>query len=273
MLSIMSIFKNVSVTSLRLIILCLFFNQSSYAATHLTFCMDEKDVFPWSLPSTQDGLNLVLLNMVDKELADIHINYISMPWNDCFIQLKHNKVDGVFQASYVESRKKFGAYSKDENTEDSKNALHIDSYSLYTLKDSSVNYDGKTITGLNKKPIATNKGYSIFEDLQSKKLPVYGHNSSTIKQFRIMMNGKFSAVASLTFDGDYLLNQPEFSDKIIKIKPALSNKHYYLMLSNQLVDKQPELADKIWNEIQRIRASQEYQNEMTGWWIKNRLKH
>jgi polar amino acid transport system substrate-binding protein len=250
-------------------ILC-FFCFSVYAETELTFAMDDRVVFPWSLPATEEGLDIVLLKLVDDKLPEVRFKYISMPWDRCFLELRKNKIDGVFQASFKEKRKRFGVYPESNGSVDILRSLHVDSYSLFINKGSLVSYDGNKITGLNRKVISTTKGYSIFDDLKIKGYPVYGHSEPTMKQFKLLLKDKFSAVASLTFDGDELLLNEDFMDKIVKLKPPLAKKYYYLMLSKQFVKKQPELAQKIWNEIQKTKTSKKYQQAIREWLKKPR---
>lgn len=244
---------------------------ASFSATATTqtldLCMDNKVVFPWSIPESEDGLDIILLKMVDKNIPEVNFRYVSMPWNDCFLALKQNKVDGVFQASYKKIRERFGAYPKNNGNIDQQRALHLDSYSLFVNKHSNITYDGKKIKGLGKRHIVTTKGYSIESDLKSLNYQVYGHSEPTIKQFELLIDGTFAAAATLTHDGELLLRNPKFENKLKKLEPGLVEKYYYLMLSNKLLKHQKPLTEKIWNEIHNVKSSEAYRRSIEEWLI------
>lgn len=49
-------------------------------------------------------------------------------------------------------------------------------------------------------------------------------------------------------------NKKKFGN-IIKVKPPLKTKTYYLMLSHQFIENHPELSEAIWDAIAGVRES------------------
>ena len=65
------------------------------------------------------------------------------------------------------------------------------------------------------------------------------------------------AVAALGVTADLLLKKhPELNKVIVKVSPPIVSKEYYVMLSNQFVNSNPALAEKIWNAIGEMRIKE-----------------
>ena len=55
-----------------------------------------------------------------------------------------------------------------------------------------------------------------------------------------------------------LFAQPEFANQLEELPVPLTEKPYYLMLSRQLADSYPELAQRIWKATETVRSSSAY---------------
>jgi polar amino acid transport system substrate-binding protein len=155
-----------------------------------------------------------------------------------------------------EKRKELGLYPMKNNEVDKSRRIANTTYSFYVPKGTTIPWDGKTLGVLNG-PVGAPAGYSIVEDL--KKLGAKVEESpATLNDFQKLNAGRLAAVAALEGAGDFELRKhPELAKTIEKFKPPIKTKPYYVMVSHQFNAKNPGLAQKIWDEIAKIRDSKE----------------
>lgn len=79
------------------------------------------------------GVEIELYRMVGVKLG-LDIRFRRLPWNLCLKQIQHNKVDGVFPASFKPGRTKIGVYPMKNGRVDPGRRTRNNAYYLYTLK-------------------------------------------------------------------------------------------------------------------------------------------
>jgi len=242
--------------------ICIFFNTYifanpkiitfAYQSTHnYPFQTGEGEYINWKKP----GVLLEMFKILEKQIG-IKIIYKRFPWKRSLFELKSGKVDGLFEASYKEKRLAHGQYPMKNGQVDISRRTNYNSYYLYTKDDSMLTWDGKNIKNI-KKGICAEREYSIVDDLRKKGFFVHELNDTT-KCMELLNNGRVSAVAALELAGDSILRKKDKQLKsIVKLQPVLKRKVYHLMLSHQFVKRHPQLAEKIWDTIKKIRESDE----------------
>ncbi len=224
----------------------------------LEFCHEDENAYPWVFPSGKgaDGLDIRLIRRLERELG-ISIKLHSLPWKRCLSHLQNGIVDGAFASSYKAERLTMGVYPTKANGElDGRLRIHISSYSLYTLLDSKLQWDGQTLAPLPGS-ISTQLGFSIAD-----KLKKIGASVSEVKgperALKDVLTGLSLGAALQTDRADYILgSDPLFTGKIKKHPIPLAEKNYYLMLSFDLVSNYPAYAQQIWQTLATQRDSQE----------------
>ncbi len=205
----------------------------------------------WEKP----GIAVEMLKLIEKE-GNIEITFERLPWKRGLDRLKKGIIDGLFSASYKSERLAFGAFPMKNNKVDEEKRSYYNSYSLYKISGSSISWDGKKISNL-RYGLSSVRGFSIVNDLRKMGIKIYEYNS-TAKCMRQLVEGRIDGVAALELAGDSILfgDKKRFA-KIVKVKPPLKTKAYYLMFSHQFIQKNPELAKTIWNAIARVRESEQ----------------
>jgi len=257
--------KNYYFKFIKLFILLGLLNNYESYSKELVFCHDEIESFPW-FEQNGNGLNTVEMNLVDEKLEDIEIKQQSLPWLKCLRELKENKIDGVFAASFSPERLEIGVYpgipldAKDGIPDESKR-MHISEYALYKKKGSQIKCDGSRISGAKR--VGAQSGFSILTLLKKQKEQKNiefideSEQSSNALIYHIA-KGNLDAVAMLSLQADKIIKSNKDFSNIEKIEPALEKKAYYLILSHKLVKEDPELANKISKTLQEVRNSTEY---------------
>ena len=208
------------------------------------------------IPQEKPGIAVDVVLMLEKNVDNLKIKLKRYPWKRSQAELKHNKIDGIFAASYKKERLKLGWYPTTDGTHegqiDTSRRIDTFSYSLYKLKGSKISWDGAKFINVDpNKKLGASLGQSIVEDLKSRGIKMVSC-TSLICGFQMLNLKRVQGVVSWDVVGDKFLKYPEFQG-IEKVTPPIVTKHYYLMISNQFVKQHPMLAQKIWDNIKIIR--------------------
>lgn len=210
------------------------------------------DKINWEKP----GVALDVIKLVEKEL-DIEISISRIPWKRGLLQLEQGNIDGLFSASFKIERFQYGVYPMKDEQIDRDRKFYDLCYCLYKMKDSPLIWDGKTLKNQSR-PVGTMRGYSIINILKENEID-FVENDNELSNFKMLTLGRLDAVATYSDAGDALLNQyqDEFKD-VVKMEHYFEAKPYYLMFSHQFVKDNQEVADKIWDAIERVRKSEKF---------------
>jgi polar amino acid transport system substrate-binding protein len=226
----------------------------------MKMCYEDQNAYPWVMKD-RPGLNILHLKVVEKKLG-VKLCLYPLPWKRCQESLKDGVMDGIFAASFNPERMEIGVYPMVADEPDNTQAMMQESYSLYRLKGSAVQWDGKklTVTGL----VGAQPGYSIVRHLQQLGANVDEGARSVDSNLKKLMLRRVNAVALQTLEGDnFLRSNPEFADKIEKVGPKLVEKAYFLMLSKPFVAKYGDFAKELWKSVTDVREAADYKAKMT----------
>ncbi|MBI9085145.1 MAG: transporter substrate-binding domain-containing protein [Desulfobacterales bacterium] len=197
------------------------------------------------------GAVVDMIKMLEQKIHGLQINLSRLPWKRCLEYLKSGQVDGIFNASFTQKRLKNGAYPMKDGQPDPSKRLVTISYGIYSLKNSSITWDGKTFRNLNG-VVGVNRGFSVVSELEKMGVPFQEVNlvSQNLKKLKL---GRIAAVLAQDVTANALLKDKERFEGIVKLRTPFATKPYYLMLSYQFIKKYPTVAEQIWTEIKEIR--------------------
>lgn len=228
----------------------------AHAGGLVKLCMEDRDIRPW-ITRDGGGLNVVLLDRVAATLG-IHIEYQRLPWKRCLDKLKANQVDGAFGASFKPERLAYGVYPGGASPDAAKR-LNLDRYILVCRRDSGVHWDGKVLGGL-RGAVGTQLGYSVADDLRQRGIAVDEGAPGANELMHKLLAGHVAAAAMLEGEARTLITEfPEVARTVQVLPHALVEKPYYLLLSHAFMKAQAKRADAIWNTIEKVRESKDYQ--------------
>ncbi|MBG0842408.1 substrate-binding periplasmic protein [Ectopseudomonas toyotomiensis] len=224
----------------------------------LTFCHEDQNAYPWVM-TDGTGLNLELLDLVQQALK-LQVIYVAVPWKRCLSGMQQGLYDGAFAASFKTERLQMGRYPSDaDGRPDAFRRLHTSRYTLYRRIGSAVSWDGQRFTHVTGR-VGSLSGFSIRDLLLAHGLEVDESSRDPLALLQMLVHGRVDAVALQTMRGDFILQaNPQLARQVEKLPQLLEEKPYYLMLSNALLARDPELAERIWSEVQRQRESATYQ--------------
>lgn len=223
----------------------------------LSFCHEDQDSYPWVLRD-RPGLNIHMMRLLERELK-IPFKLVPMPWKRCLAEMAKNNVHGAFAASFKVDRLEMGHYpAAKDGKPDGAYRMHTSSYSLYRLKGSALNWNGKTFENLAGQ-IGTLSAHSIIDFLRERGVSVDEGSKSPVDTLRKVQAGRLQGAALQTSRTERILAQhPDLARSLERVPMLLEERNYFLMLSPNLAEQTPELASTIWRSIEKIRESAEY---------------
>ncbi len=229
------------------------------APTRMTIATSDFNLFPWFFTDST-GVMIEALNIVGKRL-NVEITFKHYPFLRAMAMLEQGQLDGYAPATFKEYRRKFGQFPDTEGGQlDTKKAVFFEGYSIYTLKDSNLDFDGKNFSNLIGK-IGTQPGFAVIKNL--KALGVGDHLDSGAKgqenNLKKVLSGRIQAAALLQTSADYFLKtDARFSSQIKRLPIPISDEGLYLVLSHNFVKTYPEFSQKLWQTIEQLRNSKEF---------------
>lgn len=231
------------------------FVAPAWAQDVLKVCYEGEDVRPWR-HKDGTGLNFELLSRAAKR-AGVVFEFEATPWRRCFIEVQNGNLAGILGASFKTDRMTYAAYPGGA-TPDAKRSAYHDRYILIRRKGDRLDWDGKMFYNLVG-PIGVQNGYSIGSDLKSLGVTIDDGGRSLADNIQKLLSGRISGVAGLAGEMNTLFaEESQLKNKLETLPVPLQEKPYYLMLSNQLVQTRPELAERVWAAIEAVRQSKEY---------------
>ena len=204
----------------------------------------------WDRP----GLTLDLLRELGSRLR-VNLDIRRFPWNRGLFLVETGEVDGIFHASDKPERERIGVYPRSlSGTVDPSRAVFTQAYYLHILRGSPVRWDGRTVTGLGDKAVGATAGYSIVEDLASWGIPVETGKIQAINLNKLVA-GRIAAYAELeNMAAAVIASDPAAYSDVIRLEPPLISKPYYLLLSHAFVERDPALAQAVFDTIASVNA-------------------
>ena len=247
---------------MKKLVLALLLASSVASAEKMTVLYEDVDTHPWNLVS-KDGVDFILLKMVDEKLTDVEFDYVAVPWKRCLGDIETGAAQSCFSASYKKEREVHGAYPMLNGKPDTSKMLHKASYSLYVLKENAdkIKVNGMKIEGIPAgSHVGVPSGYSIGDDLKKEGVSVDSEAKGNDLNMKKLVAKRIIAFATLTDSGTSLLKKPEYKD-VVEIKPELVSKDYYMMFSHQFLKAKPDVAKKIWETLGVVRESAEFKKQ------------
>ncbi|MCG8633147.1 MAG: transporter substrate-binding domain-containing protein [Desulfobacterales bacterium] len=210
-----------------------------------------------SFDPEKPGIEIELYRMVARQL-NLEIEFKRLSWTRCLYLLEHNRVDGIFPASFKRKRMKIGAYPMKGDQVDTGRKTRNNAYFLYQLKNGPIRWDGTVFTNKNQATVGVPEGWAIVEVVQKLYRDV---REETVNPNipNLLIHGRLDGFICLetVFDA-YLGRDPAAYADIVKVDPSVWEKPYYLMLSHGFVAGNPEKAEQIWNAVRDIKKSKAY---------------
>ncbi|PTU64548.1 hypothetical protein DB032_06280 [Chromobacterium sp. Panama] len=243
-----------------LLSLCAFGAAAEPRPASLRLCTEDMDAPPWR---SQNGPSLSLQMLKSAaQRSNIKLEIREMAWVRCLNEVQNNQLDGVFEISFKPERLRIGVYPMKGDAADPAMRMHLDSYSLYRLKGSPLEWDGQSLSHLEG-AVGAQTGFSVIAQLQALGAQVDDSSRNPEQNLNKLLARRIGALALPTLTGDSLLaGNPAYRDRIEKVGPDLVAKPYYLIFSHRFADGHPKLTRQFWEAIAQTRDTPEYRKAL-----------
>lgn len=208
------------------------------------------------VPKDRPGVTIEVFREVARRL-NVTLDFDRVPWNRGLFMVETGEVDGIFHASYKPERAEFGVYPTlaGRTTPDQSRAVFFQSYSFYVRRDAGLSFDGRKLSGRDGRAVAVTRGYSVIGDLKALGIPMEEERSQSLNLAKLH-NGRVAAYAELdNMVAPYMAENGGSYNGLVKLRPVISEKAYYLLFSKPFYKNNTKLADAFWNEIRAINQS------------------
>jgi polar amino acid transport system substrate-binding protein len=188
------------------------------------------------------GIDVDIISEVFKELK-VDVSYSFLPWKRALYSVKNGELDALCGCSYLKSREKYFYYT---------NEVGKNSVGIFTLKSNQDTY--KNIDDLKELSIAVVRGYSLENELISKRIKVVPANNES-QLIRLLQSNRVDAIYSFKTPILYILNKEKINNDL-SFTEFRSSSYYSCFNKNRPSNK--ELVKRFNSKLKRIKLDGSY---------------
>ena len=223
-------------------------------ATEFRVCADNRGIAPYVY---MDGVGIaqyLAVHAAENLKLQLRLEYHPQP--RCMAELAHDRYDALLIASPNPAMDQVVGFPKDaQGAPDQRFSYGHYRVVAFKLRDSSVDWNGRHFTGLDR-PLLYQSGVPTVELVVSK---LEGQNlaSARTPQSMIDMMRLGRASAGIVMEPLLLnaLREQGREKEFVVLEPALLESNAYMAMSKHLLQRNPQLANRVWEEIRRIRSA------------------
>ncbi|MCP4353588.1 MAG: amino acid ABC transporter substrate-binding protein [Desulfobacterales bacterium] len=187
----------------------------------------------------------------------ISIKLKPIQWSRGLELIKLGFADGIINASYNKDRATYAVYPMKDGKHNPAKRLKGIAYMLYKNKNSSIEWDGKKITGIDG-DIGAVKSFAIVKDLRKMGIKVKEFQSE-LGIMKDVAIGKLKATGMQDYIADVRIEkEPFLRENIVKLPIPLKKKDYYLIFSKKFYKEHKDTAEAIWDKYEEHSKCDEY---------------
>ena len=170
------------------------------------------------------------------------------PWGRCIQDLVSGSYDVIFPTVWMKGRDKWGRFPRDGDGKlDNSRAIRKATYRVYTPVNSTLNWDGKQFSGLSS-GIGAPYGYVVYHMLKSMGYlsPI---DFSVEEGFKMLALNRLDGYVLEEQVAGELIEKFHYQEKVSVLPLAFHISYFHLLLSHQFYRRDPEGAEKLWDEL------------------------
>lgn len=230
--------------------------------TPVKFCVPNGDVYPFFLDVNADitGTNpdIIKAAFEREPLQKAELDYVHRPWKRCNIELKSGAIDLII-GGYAAERDQAGVYPNELGFNLADMVFSTADVCFVSIKGPQMDKAREGMAGKAPFNVGVEAGFSQKHEpnIYPEWLVIYNH----LEKYRLLQKGRVDAIVQVcAMDQFPIATKAEnagFQDFVTLYPPYLSNPAY-VVFSHLFVEKNPELAKTILEEIQKVDKQQIY---------------
>ncbi len=229
---------------------------ASVWATKLRICSDELPHVPYLMPGGL-GTTGLLIRMAAADIG-LDVEFYDAPIRRCREDLRAYEADAFPVTPFDPDTLPFMVFPMQDGKVDRLRATtHVRSIVVRRMG-SPAHWDGAAFAGL-RKPVLLKFG-TITTGKKLAALQVATDDSGKLPQsnFRKLMAGRGDLTICPEVECLLLLRQPEFAGKLEALPTPFTDDVLYLAITRQFDERNPGVAEQLWNAIARAKLSSAY---------------
>jgi polar amino acid transport system substrate-binding protein len=227
-------------------------------AAPLKLCFEDVPESPWTF-ADGSGLNFVLLARVKQRLGE-QFEFTALPWKRCLAYVEKGEMDGVIGAAMNEQRRQYAVFPMlPDGRERSSAGLYLDFFPVFVRSGSKVGWDGQEFTHL-KGGVAVQAGFVVVEALEKMGVKLDQSGKSAEHCLRLLSAGSVDAAVLQGVNAVHLArSDARFRDAVSVLPLPFANTPMHLMIARSTWRREGARIERIWDAIEKERATPEYQ--------------
>lgn len=238
-----------------LAVLLLVFSTALYAKP-LQICFEDNNHSPALTKHLVDGIATYGIHsqLAAKafSLAQVDVEIIRLPWRRCLHETSTGQMDAAIGVGWTIDRQQQLAFPLDgQQKPDAGYCLIQVDYHLYIHQQSELRWDGEKLHQL-KFGLAAPKGFVVEQKL--RQLNALSTLPSDINSgLEMVLKQRLDGYVLAEFVAKEQLQQHPGRQQIKKLQPPFYQQPLFLVFSPKLAKQQPQLVQKVWQQIPQAR--------------------
>lgn len=229
-------------------------------AVTLRLCLDERSNAPYVTPSG-GGVTGQLIAEAAREVG-LTLTHYAAPTTRCREEIRFNAADGFPTTPYTPALLHFMVYPMRGAAPDTARAVMSLRNLVYRRAGTAAGWDGARFTQLSTPVLVRFGSMLVIDKLAAMGVQADDSAKTLEANFSKLLAGRAALVVAPEMMGQALLADPQFAGKIEVLPVPFTDEPYYLGLSRKFYHAHPQLSERLWDAIARIRRSPTYQKAL-----------
>jgi polar amino acid transport system substrate-binding protein len=226
-------------------------------AVTLRLCTDQHSHLPHVTPNGEGSVDILIREAAEAIGLDIESH--AAPTTRCREELRTGVADAFPITPFTASLLPFVAFPMNGAQPDPTRAVLNARAMVYRRVGTVPDWDGSRFSQLQTPVLVPAGAVLLLDRLTAMGVPIERGAMTLDGNFAKLLARRADLAIGSEISGRVLMALPEFTGKIEMLPLPFTDELYYLGLSRRFRDANPELTDKLWDAIARIRRTPAYQ--------------
>ena len=226
----------------------------------MTVCYENERYWPYissadTETSELPGL-LVELVVVTAERLKIDLELQRMRWKRCLENLEQGLIDAAFAMIWTKERDSRYAFPKTEDgVIDHSRALWQGDYSVFVYKDSQLNWNGQTFSGV-KYGLSAPPGYVAYRKLEQLGV-LYQSELRPQNGLKMVSMGRLDGYVIERLIGNWMIREQGLENVNERFEQSFMHDYWFIPFSLEFRQNFPGFDQLFWDELATVRMEQQ----------------
>jgi polar amino acid transport system substrate-binding protein len=238
------------------VVLALLLASSFAGATNMRICVDEQSHMPFINPAGEGVVGMLIRQAAEE--AGMTVTFYAAPTTRCREELRAGVADGFPTTPYTTALLPFVAFPMVKSNPDPSRAAVTGRALVFRRKESSVGWDGKRFTNLQRPAMLPFGAVLLSDRLRAMQVPFDDKGKSLQVVFAKLLAGRGDVAIGAEYSGRAAMTDPRYAGKIDALPVPFSEEPYYLGVSRQFYAANGPGVEQLWSAMGHLRASPAY---------------